>query len=90
MTVSLSDFRGSFPEFDSASDDLVEAKLAEATAAIDAGLWGADERVKYLTAHLVETSPSGYEMRKANGGRSTYLAEFERLTGIAAVDRRVY
>jgi hypothetical protein len=75
MTVTLASFRVHFPEFEGASDSLVQAKLDEAALALDERVFGArfDEAVRYLAAHRLALSPFGQTARMvAKDGSTTY------------------
>lgn len=75
MAVTLASFRVAFPEFEGADDALVQAKLDEATNALDARVFGVrfDEAVQYFAAHRLAISPFGQNARLvAKDGSTTY------------------
>jgi hypothetical protein len=80
VAVTLSSFRVAFPEFEGASDSLVQAKLDEAVLALDARVFGArfDEAVRYRAAHTLALSPFGQNARLvAKDGSTTYGTHLE-------------
>ena len=82
--MDLSAFRLRHPEFDSASDGLVDEALTAAALRVHEDTWGDryDEAHGLQTAHLLWTSPFGAGMRAEGGGDSTksrYIVEFARL-----------
>lgn len=93
MALTFEQFRGRFPEFESAPKTFVEAKLAEALLQIG-GAWGAqaDLGQGYLAAHLLSIAPGGQQARlippNAKPVRGEALTTYEReylrlLRGIA-------
>lgn len=84
-------FLASFPEFESASQSLITAKLLEAGATCGVDAYGSTVSVAvgYYAAHLLWTSPFGVSMRLDGNGEdipSRYLLELERLR-LAVVPR---
>lgn len=80
MGVTLASFRVAFPEFEGASDTLVQAKLDEATTALDERVFGVrfDEAVRYRAAHTLAISPFGQNARLvAKDGSTTYGTLFD-------------
>lgn len=63
--MNVSAFRESFPEFRTASDELVQRKLDEATrfVAPEAFLELTEDAIGYWAAHLLATSPAGISQR---------------------------
>lgn len=61
--MDVATFKTTFPEFASADDGLVSAKLAEALRSIDVDIWGdlAVDGQAYLAAHLLAMSPFGIQ-----------------------------
>lgn len=83
MAVTLASFRVAFPEFGEASDSLVQAKLDEATLALDARVFGVrfDEAVRYRAAHTLALSPFGQNARLvAKDGSTTYGTHLDAVT----------
>ena len=82
--MTLADFRALFPEFDTASDALVTAKLTEAESNTS-DTWQSDslreEFIGLRTAHALNTSPSGRNARidPRSGVKSPY---YERMRAI--------
>lgn len=82
MAVTLASFRVHFPEFDGASDSLVQAKLDEAALALDERVFGArfDEAVRYSAAHRLALSPFGQNARMvAKDGSTTYGTQLDNV-----------
>lgn len=90
MTVSVSDIRTRFPEFDNSaitSDALITMLIDEAETRTPATIWGSkqDAGIRYLTAHLLALSPQARELKLATADGSTpYLAERQRLERIVS------
>lgn len=65
MTVTLSSFRVSYPEFLNTADALCEAKIAAAVLRTSEDIFGdnTDEAVMLLAAHLLSVSPQGESAR---------------------------
>ena len=84
--MDLATFRArSGNTFAATSDAVVGAALASATARVDTALASADDRVFYLTAHLLSIDPAGQMSRlESDNARTTYLEEYERLCREAA------
>ncbi|KKN75983.1 hypothetical protein LCGC14_0375400 [marine sediment metagenome] len=75
MAVTVETFIESFPEFRSASVDVIKAKLAEAVLQVDAKVWEGktDLGVKYTAAHLLALSPFGRQAKLVSkDGSTTY------------------
>lgn len=93
MSVDATAIKTTFPEFISAGDPLIGAKLAEAQTLVDYTVYSAaqgDMAVKYMTAHLLATSPMGKTARMVTkDGRSSYLDMFDTLLRCAAAGGRV-
>lgn len=93
MTVAVADIKVTFPEFISAGDALIGAKLAEAQTLVDYTVYSAtqgDVAIKYMTAHLLATSPMGKTARMVTkDGRSSYLDLYDTLLRCAAAGGRV-
>jgi len=82
--VELADFRTNYPEFNSASDSLVTAKLADAALRVNSDAFGTSYDMAHglMTAHLLWSSPFGASMRRDGGNDdedSRYRLEFGRL-----------
>lgn len=76
----IGDFRAQFPEFDEASDALVQQKLGQAQRSFDAELFGEkyQDAVMYKTADLLASSPFSRTMRLDKGqGPTVYAAALE-------------
>lgn len=71
------------PEFDTASDQLVREKLAEAELRLDASAWGSvyEKALEYMTADLLWKSPFGVSMRQDGNDKavSYYEEKFAEL-----------
>lgn len=92
MAASALDLQLVFPEFANTNAALVESRIAQAEARIDAAVWGARaaDGVLYLAAHLLATSPYGQQARlSSKDGSSTYLVEYVRLQREVAAGFRV-
>lgn len=75
MAVTVESFRESFPEFRSASLELIKAKIDEAALQVDAVVWEGktDLGVKYTAAHLLALSPFGRQAKLVSkDGTTTY------------------
>ena len=94
--LSRAAWRLRFPEFDSASDTLVDGFLAQAWRRIDEEVWGekADDGHGLLTAHLLALSPHGQMARLTQKDvaktTSTYGLEFGKLEEQVACGIRVF
>lgn len=93
MAVTPTSLRTAFPEFVSASDAIVGAKIAEATLRVDIGIYDAnkvDLVTSYLAAHLLALSPFGRTAKLVSDDGSTeYGATYDRMKNAAAVGPRV-
>lgn len=90
-TATRAGFRVGYPEFDKATDGLVDAKLGEAIRSTDADVWGirTDDGVYVLCAHLLAMSPFGQQARLSSGGTSTYETRWLKMVGEVAIGARV-
>jgi hypothetical protein len=83
VTVTFASLTARFPEFANTESAVVTAAIAEATEECDERVFGDsyDHAVALLAAHKLSVSPYGQQARlKADAdGRTTYLAEWERL-----------
>ena len=82
MAMSLDKFKVLFPEFGQTPDPVLQAHLDQAAVEFDVVVWrGLLEGAHgLLTAHKLSCSPYGQAARlNAKDGRTTYLAEYERL-----------
>jgi len=63
--VTVAEFKTQYPEFIEAGDVLIQAKLDDATAQVDADIWGAKSEIGIglTTAHLLSLSPYGSNAR---------------------------
>jgi hypothetical protein len=79
--LSVTEFRTRYPEFASAENALIEAKLLLVVATIDAQIWGtvAREAAYLLCAHYLALSPFGLQARLSASGISIYQQQFDRL-----------
>lgn len=85
-------FKVEFPEFASADDTLVDAKLADAAARTGADVWGSkwEMGVKYKAARLLALSPFGRKMRLVNNDGSTvYDADIKAMVRSVTSGHRV-
>ena len=82
MTVTRSSFLGRFPEFEPASQTMVEAAIGEAIRNVDAAAFGdkTDDAVAWKCAHLLAISPFGQQARLiSKDGSTTYGKYFKEL-----------
>lgn len=82
MAVTSTSFKDHFPEFNDATDDLVNLHLADAVLRVPASIWGTltDHGVKYLAAHTLALSPWGRHARLVNdSGGTVYGTHLEAL-----------
>jgi hypothetical protein len=79
--LSVSEFRTRFPEFASAPDALVTAKLSLVSLTLDPDVWGskAHEGAYLLCAHYLAVSPFGMQARLSASGVSIYQQTFDVL-----------
>lgn len=81
MAVSYATFISNFPEFDANNGGpeqaYIEAKLSEALALTDVGVWGelADQYQSYLAASILARSPWGF--RRAGGSPDEAARAYE-------------
>ena len=90
MALTLADFREEYPEFDRASDALVQKLLDRAEERTPPDIWGEleDQGHGLLAAHLLTLRPEAKEMR-LESGKSTYQEERELLARTVASGFRV-
>ena len=89
MSVTAASLKAGYPEFNDATDALVNAKIANALLETDSDVWGTnyDHGVTLLACHYLALSPDGRAMRldpdgKAGHyglGQSIYGQMYERL-----------
>lgn len=87
MTVNRASFRASFPEFDPASDAMVDDAIAQAIRGVDATVFGdaTDDAVGWKAAHLLDIRAFGQSGRlSSDEGATTYGAQFDALVKIHA------
>ena len=95
MPLTTTTFKARFPEFSSADDALVAAKLAQATNSMDDVVWGDkfDDGQGQLAAHLLALSPQGQNagLRMGAGAnqRTVYQEQFERLEQLVGTSYRL-
>jgi hypothetical protein len=80
--MNLSTFRTKHPEFEKASDSLIQATLDSAEDMLDADIFGNqfDSAHEYLTAHLLALSPFGRNAKlTSKDGRSVYQDTWEMI-----------
>lgn len=80
--IDIVAFRAAFPEFNTAPEYLVLAKLDQAAARLNPDVWGSrlPEGHGMLTAHLLALSPFGVANRLiSKDGTTTYGNQFEGL-----------
>lgn len=88
---TVAEFKIAFPEFRSALDSLVQAKLDSAARQTDACVWGNTylDGVMTRTADMLARTPFGKQLQLANrDGTTVYTADLERLEQAAAVGIR--
>lgn len=80
MAVTVRQIVAKFPEFRNTPEQVIALCLAEATACVNATVWGdkADFGVQYLTAHLIHIRPSGEPARK-DGREDPYKMRYDAL-----------
>jgi hypothetical protein len=63
--VEIATFKIRYPEFKSASDDLIEACLEDAALSVDATVYGAKYDLAHglLAAHYLAMNPNGLQLR---------------------------
>jgi len=84
--MDLATFREDFPEFETASDTLVQKVLTKAGEQFDSSVWGTYLQTGHglLTAHLLAIAPQGQFARlDTDKAQTTYGAEYQKL--LAAV-----
>lgn len=88
--LSVAEFRTRYPEFASATDELVEAKLAMVERTLFPAVWGdsAHEGAYLLCAHYLALSPFGLQARLSASGVSIYGEQFEALKRAAVIGLR--
>lgn len=87
MTWDAASFKARYVEFDSASDALVTAALAEAIPYVDPALFpnDTDRAVGLKAADILALSPFGQNARlQAKDGTTTYGKQFDDLVRIRA------
>jgi hypothetical protein len=87
VTVTAASFKVAFPEFVTAPDAIVTARIGMAQRRTPAGIWGdlEDDGVSYLTAHLLALAPSARDMRKGEKpGETMYGRERKILEAIVS------
>lgn len=90
--MDLPTFLQGYPEFAKADRTLVNAKLVEVGAQLDASVWGThyDAGHGLLTAHRLAISPFGQNARMvARDGTTTYEREFKKLQRTVSYGYRV-
>lgn len=84
--MTLTTFKGRFPEFQGVPDVQVEDAITRATAQTGR-IWKpslADESIGYLAAHFLAMSPFGQQARLAAAdGNTTYMSHYKRLRTLA-------
>lgn len=91
--MNRSTFRVRYPEFDSASDALIDAKLADAEVNVDAETYGDryEQAHGLLTAHYLSCAPGGQFARlEADKLDTTYGRAFVELRSAATTMIRVF
>lgn len=91
--MNLATFRIEFPEYESASDTLVEALLARAEKQVDATTYGDsyDAAHGLLAAHYLALSPSGTFARlEADKNETIYWRAYVELREAATTMIRVF
>jgi hypothetical protein len=77
MAVTRTTFLVRFPEFNRASEPLIDAYIEAASLQVDDSVWGdkADLGVELTAAHLLALSPFGQQARMVNKDGSTTYGE---------------
>lgn len=75
MTVTATSLKAAWPEFSAADDDLVTAKIAQATRSLSEASLGDcyDDAVALKACHLLALSPDGRAMRLDPEGRAGHF-----------------
>lgn len=92
MAVTAESFKARYPEFENASDDLVEETLARAVQLCPSAVWDdlADQGVEVKAAQLLALSPNARSMKlSSNDGSTVYDKEWETLRRIVSAGGRV-
>jgi hypothetical protein len=92
MTISERQFRAQFPEFRDTAPAVVERAISDATAQIDATVWGTKTNlgIKYLAADIIASGPLGEQARLKKENRSTtYRDKYNSLMRQVAFGFRV-
>lgn len=82
MAVTLTSLRARFPEFTDAPDALLTACIAQAENEVNETVWGDnyDEGVLLLACSKATLSTQAHELQAEEGGESSYMIEFKRLS----------
>lgn len=80
-SLSVARFKAAFPEFENATDALVQAKIDDAEGRLNERVFGTlwTQAVMYQTAHLLAASPFGRKMRLTDGATSIYEGDLKLL-----------
>lgn len=82
MALTRAEFMRRFPEFEKATDSLVDAVLDVSSRELSPDVWGTryEDGVYFATAHNLATSPFGINSRLAtNASTSTYGVKLEEM-----------
>ena len=93
MALDVASFLVRYPEFSAVGDAMIEARIADAAAKVNATVWGdeLDHGQALWTAHLLSCSPAGQQARLVGDKtRTTYQAAYEEAATRLAAGRRVY
>jgi len=93
MAVTRTTIRAAFPESVSASDAIVDAKIAEAQLIVSPLVYPADKldmAVSYNTVRLLALTPFGRAAKlSSNDGKTEYDSMVDRMMRAAAIGTRV-
>jgi len=83
VAVTRASLRTNNPEFEDAPDDVIDAKIANATARVSTTVVGdtvIDNAVEQLACHLLALSPFARDMRLVREDSTTiYMDEYHRI-----------
>ena len=93
MDITADEFVEENPHFAKVDKSLIAMRLAYAKTQVSQSLFSEDEwrfAVTMLASHLLSLSPRGHGSRlDPDDGRTTYLAEYERLVTVKTAGPRV-
>jgi hypothetical protein len=87
VSLTAEQFLDAYPEFETAPEDLLNTKLAEALGELNAAVYGSklDAAHGWLTAHKIASSPYGRNLRQQDDeSESVYWKEYARIRRLVA------